>query len=94
MSYAALDTRTPAGQRPGSLGYYTGSRLGAVGPVQVSYGPGGQFGVSVQSQATAQSIWDQIMNWAAASTIVPGAPNVLVVGVPVLLILFWRIGRR
>ena len=78
----------------GRLGYYGGGRLGMgdVGPTTFTVGPGGQWSISTASQPTAQSIGDQITQWAAAETIIPGAPNALVAGGAILFLLL--MGRK
>lgn len=82
--YGASPTKPTAGFRPG---------LGAVGPIGLTIGPGGQWAVSAGSQPTATSLWDQIQLWLAGSTFVPGMPNsVFAIGAG--LVLFAGVMKR
>lgn len=72
MAYDFLNTRSTHGLHPNLRG------LGAIGPTQITIGPGGQWSVSTASNATPTSIWDQIQNWMGQSTVFAGVPNSLI----------------
>jgi hypothetical protein len=75
MAYDFLTTRSGHGLHPNFRGL---GDLGAIGPTQVTIGPGGQWSVSTASNATPTSIWDQIQNWMGESTVLAGVPNSLI----------------
>lgn len=87
--YALLSTRNSSGLRPGLRGFSD------IGPTSFTIGPGGQWSVSSASNATPESIGDQITNWLGESTVVSGMPNsvVAIAGIAAL-IFFARKGRR
>jgi hypothetical protein len=101
MSYGPLKTHAVGAHRAG-FGHYgnlatspTGGHrfaaLGDIGPTSIMIGPGGQWQVSTGSNATPQSIGDQIMNWFGQATVLPGVPNALI-AIGGLFVLFS--GRR
>jgi hypothetical protein len=88
MSYGALKTQAVGGHRAG-FGHYANlntspngghrfAALGDIGPTSIVIGPGGQWQVSTGSNATPESISDQITNWLGQATVLPGVPNALI----------------
>lgn len=88
--YGLLSTRNSSGLRPGLRG------LGDVGPTQFTIGPGGQWSISTASNATSQSIGDQITNWLGGSTVMSGVPNsvVAIAGIAALIFFARKRTRR
>jgi hypothetical protein len=49
--------------------------MGDAPTTSITFGPGGQFGVSTVTTPTGTSIWDQMLTWLSGSTFIPGMPN-------------------